>query len=178
VFISLSGWKRNRLGEPVPHLFYYLDFTVSAFVVYRSRVLLVFHRELGRWLPLGGHIEPGEDPEQAALREVKEESSLEIELLGAKPPVNFTDVKILPAPAYVDVHPIKGEHKHLGLVYFGRALSERVKLAEREHLEIRWFSSDEILSLDIAESVRFYANAAIQLVTGTAKVDIYSDLDL
>ncbi len=43
----------------MPHLFYYLDFTVSVFVVYREKVLLADHRQLDRWLPLGGHIEPG-----------------------------------------------------------------------------------------------------------------------
>jgi 8-oxo-dGTP pyrophosphatase MutT (NUDIX family) len=150
----------------VPHLFYYLDFTVAVFVVFREKVLLVHHRALDRWLPLGGHIEPGEDPEQAALREVREESSLDIELLGTKPPVDFTDVKVLPAPAYVDVHPIKGEHKHLGLIYFGRASSEQVQLATREHTEIRWFSSQDIATLNISDSVRFYANTAIETVSG------------
>ena len=39
-----------------------------------------------RGLPLGGHIELHEDPEQAALREAKEESGLEVELLGERPP--------------------------------------------------------------------------------------------
>lgn len=46
-------------------------------------MLLHLHKKLGKWLPVGGHIEQGELPDMAALREIKEESALEvIELLG------------------------------------------------------------------------------------------------
>jgi len=43
----------------MPHLFYDLDFTVSVFIVFEGKVLLVHHRKLGRWLPIGGHIALG-----------------------------------------------------------------------------------------------------------------------
>ena len=42
-------------------------------VVHEGKVLVIHHRKLDRWLPLGGHIELDEDPEQAALREAQEE---------------------------------------------------------------------------------------------------------
>ena len=44
----------------------------------RGRILLVLERE--RWAYPGGHLEPGETPEQAAVREAREESGVEIEL--------------------------------------------------------------------------------------------------
>jgi 8-oxo-dGTP pyrophosphatase MutT (NUDIX family) len=53
----------------MPHLHEKIDFTVALFVVQDRKVLVVLHRKLGKWLPLGGHIELDEDPEQAALRE-------------------------------------------------------------------------------------------------------------
>ena len=65
----------------MPHLHEKIDFTVAIFVVQNAQVLVILHRKLGKWLPLGGHIELDEDPEQAALREAREESGLEIELL-------------------------------------------------------------------------------------------------
>ena len=58
----------------MPHIHYAIDFTVAIFVVHEHKVLLVHHRKLGKWLPLGGHVELDEEPEQAALREAREES--------------------------------------------------------------------------------------------------------
>ena len=54
------------------HIHEKIDFTVAIFVVHDEKILLIHHRKLNKWLPLGGHIELDEDPEQAALREAKE----------------------------------------------------------------------------------------------------------
>lgn len=148
----------------MPHLNYYLDFTVSVFVVYNEKVLLVDHKQLRKWLPLGGHIDPGEDPEQAALREVAEESGLAIELYGERPSRDCAGTRFLIAPTYLDVHHIAGEHHHLGMIYFARAETERVTLAEAEHNDIRWFTLEEVASSDasIPDAVRFYATEAVR----------------
>ena len=53
------------------HIHEKIDFTVAIFVVHQDKVLLIHHRNLNKWLPLGGHIELDEDPETAALREAK-----------------------------------------------------------------------------------------------------------
>ena len=39
------------------HIHEKIDFTVAIFVVQEKKVLLIHHRKLDRWLPLGGHIE-------------------------------------------------------------------------------------------------------------------------
>ena len=64
------------------HIHEKIDFTVAIFVVQQSRVLVIHHKKLNKWLPLGGHIELDEDPEQAALRETKEESGIDVDLIG------------------------------------------------------------------------------------------------
>ncbi len=150
----------------MPHLFYYLDFTVSVFVVHRARVLLVDHRKLDKWLPLGGHIEPGENPEQAAYREVAEESGLEIELWGERPPVEFPGTLPLVAPTYLDVHHILGDHQHIGMIYFARSRSDQVVLQAAEHRKIRWFSADELSERrwKIPAAIQFYGQEAIRRV--------------
>jgi ADP-ribose pyrophosphatase YjhB (NUDIX family) len=153
----------------MPHLFYDLDFTVSVFVVQEQSVLLVDHKQLGKWLPVGGHIEIGEDPEQAAHREVAEESGLQVELCGERPPREFPGTKILVAPTYLDVHDIHGEHRHIGMIYFARAAVSEVRLAAAEHHDIRWFTLAELDDPQwaVPEAIRFYGREALRRLAGT-----------
>jgi 8-oxo-dGTP pyrophosphatase MutT (NUDIX family) len=59
-------------------------FTVAVFVVWEGKVLLHLHRKLGMWLPSGGHIERDELPDEAAVREVFEETGVKVELVGER----------------------------------------------------------------------------------------------
>ena len=56
-------------------------FTATAFVVHDDSVALHWHPKVKAWLPPGGHIEENEDPVQAALREVHEETGLRAEVV-------------------------------------------------------------------------------------------------
>lgn len=51
-------------------------FSVSIFARNGGRILLVKHKRLGTWLPVGGELDPGETPLEAARRELKEETGL------------------------------------------------------------------------------------------------------
>lgn len=149
----------------MPHLNYYLDFTIAVFIVQERRVLLVHHRGLRRWLPVGGHIDPGEDPISAVHREAREESGLEIELLLEQPLPELPDVKVLPPPVYMDIHPIEGQHAHLGMVYFARPIRGDVELAAEEHHAIRWYERAEIEATPtelMPVNVKFYALEALR----------------
>lgn len=152
----------------MPHLFYDLDFTVSVFVVFEAKVLLVDHKKLGKWLPLGGHIDIGEAPEQAAHREAAEESGLEIKLWGERPPQTFPGTKLLTAPTYLDVHDIHGDHRHIGMIYFATAATGDVRLASGEHNNIRWFTATELddPKWAVPEAIRFYGREALRRLSG------------
>src|SRR2546426_6375560 len=108
------------------HIHYAIDFTVTIFVVRSGKVLLIHHRKLNAWLPLGGHIELDEDPEQAALREAREESGLEVELLGERPPITGADTRALIAPRFLDIHRISDTHEHIGMIYWARPNHEPI----------------------------------------------------
>src|SRR2546421_12522899 len=42
------------------------------------RVLLVKSKECPTWMPIGGMIEPGEEPADAAVREIDEETGVQV----------------------------------------------------------------------------------------------------
>ena len=150
----------------MPHIHDKIDFTVAIFVVQQAKVLLVHHRALDKWLPLGGHIELDEDPEQAALREVREESGLDVELLGERPPTTEPGTRALLAPRFLDIHRISATHEHIGMIYFAKAASSQVRLARDEHHDIRWFSEAELEEprWGVPEAIRFYGREALRRV--------------
>jgi 8-oxo-dGTP diphosphatase len=152
------------VNKSMPHIHEKIDFTVDAFIVYENKVLLVFHRKHDMWLQIGGHVELDEDPEQALLREVKEECGLEIEIIGQKPGLQVPVTKFLYAPAFLNIHDINEKHKHIGMVYVAKAKSDKFVLSEREHQGIRWFSKEDLdkPEFNLNEAVRFYAKEALK----------------
>lgn len=154
--------SREGISE-MPHLHDKIDFTVAVFIVRNGRVLLVHHRQLDQWLPIGGHIELDEDPEQAALREAEEESGLKVELLGDRPPTSEEGCRALIAPRFLDIHRINPTHEHVGMIYWARPVAGEVALAEREHHGIRWVEAGELDLLDppMKESVKWYCRRAL-----------------
>jgi len=148
----------------MPHIHDAIDFTVSLFIVHEEKVLLVHHRALGKWLPLGGHIELDEDPEAAALREAREESGLEIELSGERPPTSEEGTRALLAPRFLDIHRISDSHEHIGMIYFARVLSGDLTLSAREHFALRWCSRAELDELEppLSGAIRWYCEAALK----------------
>ncbi|MCX6709315.1 MAG: NUDIX domain-containing protein [Candidatus Woesearchaeota archaeon] len=52
------------------------DLVVSAYIFNQDKVLLIHHKKLNLWLPVGGHIDKDETPDEAILREIKEETPL------------------------------------------------------------------------------------------------------
>jgi 8-oxo-dGTP pyrophosphatase MutT (NUDIX family) len=167
--IRLTSASARVSESPVTmaHIHEKIDFTVAIFVVHRGKVLLIHHRRLDKWLPLGGHIELDEDPERAALREAKEESGLEVALLGERPPTTEPGTRALIAPRFLDIHRITDTHEHIGLIYWARPQGGQVRLAPEEHHDIRWVSAVELEGLRPAMSnaVKWYCRKAIDEVS-------------
>jgi len=145
------------------HINELFDFVVVAYIVYQDKILFIFHKKLGRWLPIGGHIELNEDPDEALFREVKEECGLEIEVLSDKPNLESSGTKFLYTPAFLDVHDISETHKHIGLYYFAKAKSDKFKLNGEEHNDIRWLNREDLDSpeFNLTPAIKFYASEAL-----------------
>ena len=151
----------------MPHIHYAIDFTVAIFVVHERKVLLIHHRKLGKWLPLGGHVELNEDPEAAALREAKEESGLDVELLGERPPTTEQGTRALIAPRFLDIHRITDTHEHIGMIYWARPRGGKLALSEGEHHGIEWFTAEQLdrLQPPLSDAVKWYCLKAIEEIS-------------
>lgn len=145
------------------HIHEKIDFVVNAFIVNKGNVLLIHHKELKKWLPVGGHIELDEDPEEALFREIKEECGLTVKIIGNKPKYQSNNGRSLLAPSFMDVHRITKKHGHVSLVYFAKSKSNKVKLAEKEHNDIKWFSKKDITKLKLEPLIKYYCNKAFEI---------------
>ncbi len=148
----------------MPHLHEKIDFTAEVFIVHKDKVLLRKHDKYSIWLSIGGHVELDEDPNQAAIREVKEEVGLDIELWSGFQTAHLetTNFKDLIPPAFLNRHRINETHEHVSFVYFGRSTSDVVINQESEHSDaIEWFSLEEMDNPQFSEQVRTYAKAAL-----------------
>jgi 8-oxo-dGTP pyrophosphatase MutT (NUDIX family) len=125
-------------------------FTVTGFLSHDGRTALHWHR-LGVWLPPGGHVEVDEDPIEAVLREVFEETGIRAEVLGAEPRFSHGEPGQLPPPVNIGLYDLpegdgglREAHQHIDLIYFTRPVAgERVALPDDGH-EWRWVTAAEL----------------------------------
>lgn len=122
----------DRLADPFDQAFDPVHVTGSAIVVGPRGVVLLKHKRLGLWLQPGGHLDPGETPWEAALREAREETGLD---------VSFADVDDdgVPRLVHVDVHPGGRGHTHLDLRYLVHGDDADPAPPEGESQAIAWF---------------------------------------
>jgi 8-oxo-dGTP pyrophosphatase MutT (NUDIX family) len=121
--------------------------TASGLVIRDGKVLLIFHPFIKQWFQPGGHIDDGEDPIQAAIREVFEEMGVTCEpLVGYSEPIDI-DLHEIPE------NPKKGEgaHLHIDLLFLLRVLSEG---ESSEDIRKAWLPFEEITSVRIQRALK------------------------
>ena len=125
-----------RLSRPFDEHADPVHITGSAIVVGERGVVLHFHKRLAMWLQPGGHIDDGEPPWDAALRETIEETGLVAVRFVAPDPSEL---------AHVDVHLGGRGHTHLDLRYLLTAPPDDPAPPEDESQDVRWFAWDDAI---------------------------------
>lgn len=109
-------------------------FTATGFVVHEGCVALHWHPKVGAWLPPGGHIEQNEDPVEAVLREVLEETDIEVEVVSDPTPLGLDYPEEVSPPYTIMVEdiqdPVDGFHHHIDMIYFCRPVEASPVLAD------------------------------------------------
>ncbi len=144
------------------HIHEKIDFVVDVFIVHKNKVLLRLHDKYKIWLAVGGHIELNEDPNQAAVREVKEEVGLDIKLLdGNRKYISIKEPHghLIP-PVALNRHHISTTHEHISLTYFAYSDNDDV-IPENHDDEWKWLTKEELSSLDLLPDIKFFAGLAL-----------------
>jgi 8-oxo-dGTP diphosphatase len=119
------------------------------FLFHGKEILLIKHNSeekigFGKWNGIGGHIEKGEDPFHAAIREIKEETGLLIDKL------NFCFFTIIPE---IDAYGI-------GLfIYSGR--SRNKEIIESTEGQLKWIELSELNQYPLMEDLELILNLVI-----------------
>jgi len=144
--------------------FHERQLTVSILLITQEqpgKVLLVHHKKHNCWIQQGGHVEKDENPFEAALREGREETGLDLSpWLKLDPPIDEY-AQVLPTPDYTAEYLIPAradepEHFHVDWLYVIRLPEEvNVQLEESAASEIGWFTLEETLKLPMFENTRY-----------------------
>jgi 8-oxo-dGTP pyrophosphatase MutT (NUDIX family) len=126
---------------------YYRDYlpghiTGSAWILNpsRSKVLMVYHAKLNKWLQPGGHADGDENIVQVALREAREETGLN----------TFTVIQN--GIFDIDIHPIPQrqsmpEHDHYDVRFLLEANDAEPLIRSEESHEVAWISIDDLYQI-------------------------------
>jgi ADP-ribose pyrophosphatase YjhB (NUDIX family) len=146
------------------HIHEKIDFDADTFIVEGDAVLLRMHDKYNMWLPPGGHIELDEEPQEAAVCEVREEVGMDVELVNNSDKKFKDGEKELLPPRFMNRHRINDTHEHISFVFFARAKSREYSQGETEISEnIKWFTKAELEdpAYGVSERIRYYAGAAL-----------------
>ena len=156
------------------HNNYYLDLCVDTYIAFQDTVLLRYHDKYHNWGAPGGHIDAGEDANEAAIREAWEEAGLQIELIG---PAGWlktdteTNTDLVP-PIFVNRHAINDHHDHSAFVFVGisktniiHPQTEEDKASEARCIWVTQYELDQMRESDpdLRQEVYRYATTALRL---------------
>jgi len=136
------------------------EFLGTVYVVDNGKVLLTFNKKIQNYVPVGGHTDDNELPCACAIREAKEESGYDIELIDG----NDFQSHSIPQNFAIGLDEIELDHHHINLAYVGKIVAGEELVESDEGTELRWFTKEELEEIeDLVENVKEGALKALAI---------------
>lgn len=128
-----------------------------------GRVLLILHHRIHIWVPIGGELEPGETPLEAAIRELREESGL----VGDFP--RLANAPEGEPPGYIgyEEHVSGAKGLHMNHVFVADVPGDAIVTPNDEYADYRWVDRAELATIEpTAANVRDFGYRALDAKRG------------
>ena len=133
-------------------------FTATGYVfnTEMTKTLLVYHKKLQKWMPAGGHVDSGEMPHDAVVREIFEETGIKAnfaQLPNIDVLLNPESEWEIPRPYYtmlqlISANSKQSQHYHYDFIYVLQAAEDGLVGMETEVENLGWFTLNQVLELD------------------------------
>jgi 8-oxo-dGTP diphosphatase len=135
-------------------------FSVAIYARRGKQVLVIEHRRLQTWLPIGGELEPGETPLEAAARELREETGI----IGTFRNLDGALDGVPPGLIGYEEHQAGSKGMHMNFVFVAEVAANVDVIPNEEFGMWRWVDRGELEVLDSPLNVRQFGFLALDAV--------------
>ncbi len=125
-----------------------------------GRVLVIHHHRLKTWLPIGGELESGETPLEAATRELREETSM----VGAFSSLQGAAEGVPPGYLGYEEHQAGSKGLHMNFVFVADVADDADVVPNDEFAEFRWVDLAALNLLESPVNVRQFGVLALDAI--------------
>jgi len=122
-----------------------------------GQVLMIMHKRLQTWLPVGGELEPGETPLEAAMRELGEETGM----VGYFPQLAGAQEGVPAGLLGYEEHMAGSKGLHMNFVFVADVQRHAEVTPNNEFSDFKWVGADEVASLTMPLNAAQFAHAAL-----------------
>lgn len=128
--------------------------TATVYIISEDKVLLLYHKKLRKWLPPGGHLDANETPPECAMREAREETGLEVELIPQenvwinRPNANSFERPFLCLLEEIPPHGEQPAHQHVDFIYVAKPVEGGTLTHNKTESDaLSWYTWEEVEAL-------------------------------